>query len=403
MNTKIEAQVSEAPAPVSSFSDRLVSLDVYRGVTIAGMILVTDPGTYSAVYWPLVHAAWNGATPTDMIFPSFLFIVGVSITLSFATRMERGAGRRDLAWHVLRRSAIIFFLGLLVNGFPDYNLHTIRIPGILQRIALCYLGGSFLYLWTAKSAAKPGRRSILFAGVTAAILALYWALLKLVPVPGFGAGRLDSYGNLPAYIDRAVFGLQHLWPYGLTPGVGVTYDPEGILSTLPALTNVLIGILAGEWIRSKHSGRRKALMLIFAGAVLALSGWLLNPLLVINKRIWTSTFVLLSGGVSLLVFALCYWIIDLRRSRWWTPPALVFGTNAILAFALSSVLTTLSDRIHVPVANGPRLSLHQWGDSYLFATWLSPVHASLAYAITIVLLNMVLIFPLYRKRIFLRV
>lgn len=404
MNTKVETQAAEAPAAVSSLDDpqgRLVSLDVFRGLTIAGMILVTDPGTYSAVYKPLLHAAWNGATPTDMIFPSFLFIVGVSITLSFASRVARGASRAKLAGHVLRRSAVIFFLGLLVNGFPDYNLHTLRVPGVLQRIAICYLCGALLYLATTGSGAKTRTRTIALLGIAFFLLAGYWTMLKLVPVPGFGAGHLDSYGNLPAYIDRAVFGINHLWPYGLTPGVGVTYDPEGILSTLPALASVLIGILAGEWMRTRRPGSRKVGMMLLMGAVLVLAGWLLSPLLVINKRIWTSTFTLFSGGVSLLVFALCYAVVDLWRSRWWTAPALIFGTNAILAFALSNVITTLTDRISVHSADGNALNLHSWGNQF-FAAWMAPIHASLAYAIFIVLLNMALIYPLYRKRIFLR-
>lgn len=382
---------------------RLVSLDVYRGLTIAGMVLVTDPGTYSAVYPQLLHAAWMGATATDMIFPSFLFIAGVAVKLSFRSRIARGEDRRRLAWHVLRRSVIVFLLGLAVNGFPDYNLHMIRIPGILQRIAVCYLLGGLLYLGLGGAlkegeAGRSGRRIGVLAGVTALLLAGYWALIKLVHVPGFGAGRLDSYGNLPAYIDRAVFGVNHLWAYGLTPGVGVTYDPEGILSTLPALGNLLIGILAGEWMRTRHSGWRKAVGLLVAGIVLAALGWGLHPLLPINKRIWTSSFALFSSGISLVLFALCYAMVDLVRWRWWTAPALIFGTNAILAFALSSVITTLTDRIHVG-----QLTLHHWAHEHLFLTWLSPVNSSLGYAVAIVLLNMAILYPLYQKRIFLKI
>ena len=372
---------------------RFVSLDVYRGLTVAGMILVTDPGTYSAVYWPLLHAQWDNPTPTDMIFPSFLFIVGMALTLSFASRIERGFDRGKLALHLLRRSAIIFVLGLAINGFPDYDWPNMRLPGILQRIAVCYL---------LRRAALPGLRP---AGdpvrcrqdegsatesslaVIAALLGIYWALLKLVPVPGFGAGNLDSRGNLAAYIDRAVFGTHHMWAYGTTPGYGVTFDPEGILSTLGALASLLIGVLAGEWMRSTHSARRKIAALLGCGAALLLASWLLHPLLPINKKIWTSTFTLESSGVSLLAFALFYWIVDVKRWRWWTPPALVLGTNAILAFVLSTVITTLSDRIHVPHAVGAPLTLHQWLYQHWFASWMAPVHASLAYAIMIVLLN----------------
>ncbi|NYF78727.1 acyltransferase family protein [Granulicella arctica] len=393
-----------APTSPHTPSTRLVSLDVFRGLTIAGMILVTDPGTYSAVYPQLRHAEWMGATATDMIFPSFLFIVGVAITLSFSSRIARGEDRRRLAGHVLVRAVILFLLGLAVNGFPDYNWHTLRLPGILQRIAVCYLCAGLLYLFASKpkqqeSASPATPRVILFATLIIGLLALYWALLRWVPVPGLGAGRLDSYGNLPAYIDRTLIGTRHMWPWGLTPGMGVTYDSEGFLSTLPALTNLLIGVLTGEWMRTQQSGEKKAIALALAGLALLLAGWFLSPLLPLNKRIWTSTFALFSSGISLLLFSFFYVVVDLYRSRWWTPPALVLGTNAILAFALSSVITTLSDRLHI---SGGSLTLHQAGQQ-LFASWLSPIHASLTYAIAIVLLNIAIIVPLYRKRIFLKI
>jgi predicted acyltransferase len=406
VRAKEEADLSDVNGVGGLHEERLVSLDVYRGLTVAGMILVTDPGTYSAVYWPLRHAEWNGATPTDMIFPSFLFIVGVAIPFSFAKRIERGADRARLAGHVVLRSALLFVIGLIVNGFPDYDLHTLRIPGILQRIALCYLCGGLIYLWSrgnARTQAQGSAGDWIIVGLTTFILAAYWLVLKLVPVPGFGAGRLDSLGNLPAFIDRSILGTRHMWAYGLTPGYGVTYDPEGLISTLPAVATLLVGVLAGTWMRTKRSGRQKAIGLAAAGLIFLLVGWLLHPLLPINKRIWTSTFALFSSGVSLLAFSFCYAIVDLKRWRRWPSPALIFGTNAIFAFALSGVITTLSDRIHLRDESGAALSLHRWGYQYGFASWLEPVHASLAYAIAIVLFNMVIVGLLYRRRIFLRV
>jgi predicted acyltransferase len=342
-----------------------------------------------------------------MIFPGFLFAVGVAIALSFASRIERGDDRAKLVWHVLFRSVAIFFIGLVVNGFPDYNLHILRIPGVLQRIALCYLCGSLLYLGISQagkgaSELQRPRRIAFIAGTAIVFLAIYWALLNLVPVPGFGPGRLDSLGNLGAYIDRSLFGTNHMWAWGLTPGYGVTFDPEGLLSTLPAIASVLTGIVAGEWLRTEHSKNRKALALAGAGVVLVLIGWLLQPLLPLNKKIWTSTFALFSSGVSLLTFSTLYAILDVKRWRWWTPPALVLGTNAILAYTLSSVITTLTDRIHLNLRDVSVLTIHEWGYR-CFATWLQPVHASLAYAIAIVLINLALVYPLYRRRIFLRV
>jgi predicted acyltransferase len=381
---------------------RLMSLDVLRGLTIAGMILVTDPGTYSAVYWPLLHAQWNGATPTDMIFPCFLFMSGVAITLSFAARMERGADRGALARHIAVRCVVLFVVGLLVNGFPDYDLHTVRIPGILQRIAICYLCGGLIYLWCRGDERSRERGSWTIGALTVCLLGGYWAVLKLVPVPGFGVGRLDSVGNVAAYVDRAVIGTRHMWAYGTTPGYGVTYDPEGILSTVTALATLLIGVLAGEWMRGRRSDEKKALGLALAGLVLVLAGWFLQPWLPINKKILTSTFALFSSGVSLLAFCVCFVMLDIRRWRWWAGPALIFGTNSIFAFVLSNVITTLSDRIHVRVG-GADLSLHAWGYQHGFASWMQPIHASLAYAITIVCLNLAIVGLLYRKRIFLRI
>jgi predicted acyltransferase len=191
-----------------------------------------------------------------------------------------------------------------------------------------------------------------------------------------------------------------MWAYGLTPGYGVTYDPEGILSTLPALTLLLAGVVAGEWLRTESSPVRKVLAILAGGIVLLLAGRLLDLALPINKRIFTTTFALFSIGFGMVAFSVCYWVVDIRRWRWWTAPALVFGTNAVFAFALSTVITSLFDLIRV---GSERLTIHAWGYSHLFLSWLSPIHASLAYALVIVGLNLAIVSILYRRRIFLRV
>lgn len=381
---------------------RLTSLDTLRGLTVAAMILVTDPGTYEHVYPPLLHAQWQGATPTDMIFPTFLVITGIAITLAFAARLNppapasaQGASRHALLLHVLRRSALILLIGLVLNAFPDFHLSTLRLPGVLQRIAICYLFASLLYLALPEN---PRRRAATLALTIGILLAAYWAALTLIPVPGFGPGHLDTLRSLPAYLDRQVFTTAHMWPWGTTPGLGVTFDPEGLLSTIPALATLLLGTLAGELLRTTLPPARKALLLFALGAALVGLGLALSPAMPLIKKLWTPTFALLSAGIALLAFAALYALIDIRNHRAWTKPALIFGTNAILAFALSGILTTTLDRIHI----GPQ-NLHTWANAHLFATWLPPRLASLAYALTIVAINLLFLLPLYRRRIFLRV
>jgi predicted acyltransferase len=388
-------------------NSRLISLDALRGAIVAGMILVTDPGTYSAVYWPLLHARWEGVTPTDMIFPAFLVIVGVATTLSFASRLESRASQKRLMIHVLRRSGILLLLGFLMNGFPDYDWHTIRIPGVLQRIALCYLVGSLLYLVVSnivdnKEDVQAVRRSSMIGAAILAILALYWALLKLYPVPGFGPGRLDSLGEFRARTSIVLSLSSAMWARGLT-GLRGDVRPRGLLSTPLALATLLIGCSQANGYERAYSPNRKVAVLVCSGIGLAVAGLMLSRWLPLNKKIWTSTFAIFSAGVALLAFSLFYWILDVRHWRVWAAPSLVLGTNAIFAFVVSGIITTLTDRIHMTIGHAASVSLHQWAYQEVFATWLKPVHASLAYAIAIVILNIVIVYPLYSKRIFLRV
>lgn len=393
----------------------MISLDVFRGATIAGMILVNDPGSWSHIYPPLEHAEWNGWTPTDLIFPFFLFIVGVSMTLSFASRIARGVTRGKLALHLARRSALIFVIGLFLNGFPNFDFSSIRIMGVLQRIAVCYLVAGWLYLLTyepassgASAAADPtpgaapgGPSSVrantrVIAAVAVVLLAGYWALMTFIPVPGFGAGHLDKENNLGAYIDRTVMG-GHLW------SESKTWDPEGFLSTLPAIASLLIGILAGEWLRSARSAQRKILGLIAAGIVLLVAGRALHPYFPINKNLWTSSFVLFTSGFAMVALAACYWIVDVRAWRGWTAPFLVFGMNAILAYALAALVSEISTDFEFHTRRGRDTTLHGWIYYRFFTHHASPVNASLAYAIFFVLVIFALLWPFYRFKIFLRI
>jgi len=401
----VEAAAAPAPhayaAPAAS-GQRLVSLDVFRGATIAAMILVNDPGSWQHIYWPLEHAEWNGWTPTDLIFPFFLFIVGVAMTMSFAWRLGRGMSRGRLAWHVITRSAALFAIGLFLNVFPDFPWHTIRIMGVLQRIAICYLAAGLLYLasWRVQKQPDGSARAksnwLLIAACAVVVLAGYWAVMKFVPVPGYGIGRLDPEGNLGAYLDRKIMG-GHLWSQS------GTWDPEGLLSTFPAIATALLGILTGEWLRSRRTGSRKTAGMAAVGAVLLVAGRVLHPFFPINKNLWTSTFVLFTGGFALLVLALCYWFVDLKGYRRWAAPFLVFGRNAIAVYVASEVLTLIAVTYGFHDSDGDFQTWQDWFYNTFFVPHANPKNASLAFAIFYVLLWLVLMWPLDRKRIFIRI
>jgi len=374
---------------------RVMSLDVTRGLAVAGMILVVSAGSWDHRYAPLLHADWYGWTLADMIFPLFLFTAGVALLFSCSVHLSRGISRRDLAWKVLRRAATIFIMGLLLNALPSFDLKTLRIPGILQRIALCYASAGLLTLALWRAEDNGFRRMFASISVVAlTILLLYWAVLTFVPVPGFGPGRLDSLGSLATYIDREVFGLSHLWPYGQTRGHGVTYDPEGILSTLPAIVSVLIGVLCGMWLRYDVGPFRHVVAMACTGSALLITGLLLDPLVPIAKKLWTDSFVCFSGGFALLVFAAAYGLCDILRLTKWSYVLRVFGANAILAFALSQIMGAYSDQ---------PWPLRKLGFAALHSLIPSAPAASLTYAVLNLAILFAILAPLYHRRIFLRI
>jgi predicted acyltransferase len=356
---------------------RLVSLDVFRGITIAGMVLVNNPGTWSSIYWPLEHAEWNGWTPTDLVFPFFLFIVGVSITLAFARRVEEGSVRRDLYLKVIKRTAIIFGLGLFLNGFPYFQLGTIRIAGVLQRIAICYLIASLIFLTTKV------RTQLLIA---IALLIVYCLVMTRLAAPGYAPGDLTKEGSIASFVDRVLLG-PHIWKQGKV------YDPEGLLSTFPAVATTLFGILTGHWLRSERPRLEKVVGMFVAGAVFVALGWAWNPFFPINKSLWTSSYVLFTAGLALQFLALCYWLIDIKGYRKWAWPFEVFGVNALALFVGTGLMVKLMGLFKV----------QGWIFRNAFLSWATPINASLAYAIAFILLWLFLMWLLYRKHILIKV
>ena len=377
-------------------SQRLLSLDAFRGATIAGMILVNNPGTWSSIYPELRHAAWHGWTFTDWIFPFFLWIVGVAMTLSFAKRMEQGADKKKLFLHVLQRSAVIFLLGLFLAGFPfglflnhTFSFSAIRIPGVLQRIAVCYLIGSAIVLTTGI------RGQVIWA---VSLLTLYWLLIKLVHVPGFGAGVLDPTGNLCWYVDSTVL-AGHTWRGAPVPG----FDPEGIVSTIPAIATTLFGVLTGHWLRSNRTKEEKTAWMFVAGCFMLLLGAILDMWLPINKNLWTSTYSIFMAGWALVCLAIFYWLIDVKGYKKWATPFVIYGMNAIAVFVLSGIVGRLLYLIKVPQADGTSTSLQAYIYESYYAPLANPLNASLLYAITFILVMFLVVWFLWKRKWFIKV
>jgi predicted acyltransferase len=357
--------------------DRLISLDAFRGATIALMVVVNSPGDGRHAYAPLNHAEWHGWTPTDVVFPSFLWIVGVAMTLSLARRVASGVPKSKLFLQVLRRAAILYVLGLVLYGFPDYNLHTLRLLGVLQRIAICYAIAAAIYLTTSV------RGQIAWI---VGLLASYWMLMTLVPVPAYGAGRLDVEGNLAHYVDRLVLGSHN---YAHTK----TWDPEGIVSTLPAIATALFGVLAGQLLRLRRTLAETCTWLFLAGNLLIAAALICNVWLPINKKLWTSSFSLFMAGLDFSIFATFLWCIDGLGYKRGTKPFVILGMNAIAVYMASEMGEGILSTLH-------------WRDPLyqnVFAPLASPYNASLLYALAYLLVMFAIAYVMYRRKWFVRV
>jgi len=444
--------------------DRLVSLDVFRGMTIAGMVLVNNPGG-SPVYWPLEHAEWHGLTPTDWIFPFFLFIVGVSVAISMGKSVGSDAPKPYR--RIITRALLIYLLGAAMSVLPffqfqasdapdwlklltwialtlglltalmrkwwwtlgfvgaglagiavmnlagynvvPYNFGTIRIMGVLQRIAVVYLITSVLFLhfnWKQ------------LVGISAFLLLGYWLIMTVIPVPGCDVTTInDKACNLAAYLDRLILTENHIWRGGKV------YDPEGLLSTLPAIVTCISGVLAGLWIgardkgqglsdnaenkaspvNAKHSSLNRVSGMFFFGLVLLALGYIWHSYFPMNKALWTSSYVLATSGLALLILGACYWLIDIQGYKRWAWPFVVFGVNAMPLFVFSGIWARMHAAYRVAGPEGTPISVQRWVMNNIFSPIFNPIDASLAFAISFILLWLFLMWLLYRKQIFIRV
>ncbi len=441
------------------------------------MVLVNNPGTWSTIYGPLKHAEWHGITPTDYIFPFFLFIVGVAIPIALSKRVAAGI-TRDVYFKIVTRSLLIFGLGIALSAIPffnfaettipyaikilvvlgysaalflylwdkpkialivaavaaaivtafwlagyivvPYNVATMRIPGVLQRIAVCYLIVSLIFLHTSW-------RQQAVIGVV--LLLGYWLLMTIIPVPGCEVTTIDDKAcNLAAWLDRTILTEAHIWRSAKV------FDPEGILSTIPAIVTCLTGVLTGTWLTrsvppavaggssqpndeadvtesignvqppATAGGTDTAAGLFFAGTVALAVGWSWSLLFPLNKSLWTSSYVIYTTGLALLTLAACYWLIDIKQMKWWTKPFVIFGVNALALFVFSGLFARLLGMIRVAGPEpGKDITLQQWLFHNLFLSWASPINASLAFAITFILFWLFLMWLLYRKNIFIKV
>ena len=371
-------------------SERLQALDAFRGMTIAGMLLVNNPGTWSAIYPPLEHAPWHGWTPTDLIFPFFVFIVGITTHISLTSRAREGVPSAAVTAQILRRGALIILLGLLLHVFPFFpltRLTGLRIPGVLQRIGVCYIAAALI---------ARGRSSRDVAGITALLLLVYWGLQALVAPPGVAAPTLDvPEDTLSAWLDRAVFG-KHLWQQSKT------WDPEGLLSTLPAIGTCLLGVLAGRRLAGSEPLPERLNALFAIGAAGMVAGLVWNWIFPINKNLWTSSYVLFTAGMACVAIATLVWLIDVQGRKRWVAPFVTYGLNPMTAFVGSGLMAKLMGLIHVSMG-GESVSLQQVVYRGVFASWLSPRNASLAFAIAFVVLWYGILRVLERRGVVLKV
>ncbi len=367
--------------------NRLLSLDVFRGITVAAMILVNNPGDWDHVYAPLLHAHWNGCTPTDLIFPFFLFIVGVSI--SFALGSAKTQPHNAVILKVVKRGAILFGLGLFLSLYPKFDFAHVRIMGVLQRIGLVFIFSSIIFL-------KTNFKTQVY--IVAALLLVYYLLMNFVPVPDVGYANLQPETNLGAWLDRTILTTDHLWKSAKV------WDPEGLLGTIPATATGLLGVLIGQWLRNSRPVAERLAWLFFIGNVLIVSGLIADMVFPINKSLWSSSYVLYAGGWAMVGMAACYWLIDVQGYNRWTKPFVVFGVNAITVFFLSGIIPRTLNLFKVTQLDGIEISSQKW----LFQSGITPFFtdsymASLAGSLVFLAIWTVILWIMFNKKIIIKI
>jgi len=386
MSSYVEA-VPEVDRPVDPVTprpkERLLSLDVFRGFTLLGMVLVNShPGE---IYPGLGHVKWNGWGFADLIFPFFVFIVGVAIPYSFASRLARGESREKLFMHILLRCVLLFAIGVFLNGYPRFDLSTLRVMNVLQRIAICYFLASIIFVYI-----RMTTRSIVWLCGT--ILVLYFVLMKFVPVPGYGAGVLEPIGNWGNYFDRHIM-LGHMQHDG--------WEGKSLLGSFPALVTMLMGLLTGVYLRTARPAYETLTHLYFYGSLCMAAGIIWGLWFPINQHLWTSSLVLFMGCMALVFLATFYYIVDTKKITWWTLPCLIFGVNSLAVWVFSQLGMKTLMAIDITGPNGAAVSLWKAGGDWL-ATYLGPMNGSLAFAILYVLFWLGVMGILYRQRIFIK-
>ncbi len=364
---------------------RLISLDAFRGATIALMILVNNPGSWRYVLPPLRHAEWNGCTPTDLVFPFFLFIMGTAMAFSFAKRLESAASLKPVYLKVIKRTLILIFLGFFLRFYLSWDLSHMRIPGVLQRIGVCYFFVAMIVLHT-----KLRGQIFWILG----LLLGYWALMTLIPFPGKGADPWAFGSNFAQYVDNLLL-KGHMWK--------PDFDPEGIISTIPAIATVLLGYLTGQWLRSARQPLEKTNGMFIAANILLVLALIWEFWMPLNKQLWTSSYVLFTAGLALHVLAMSYWLIDVKGITRGTQPLIVYGSNAILAYFGSTLMAKTFYKWTFTLDDGTVTSV----TGFLYGSILQPLFGnwlgSLLHPVLYILIWWGILSWFYRKRIFIKI